>query len=88
MPAVVPTKSGRPWGGREHELEQSIDIEHERFWSAFRAGDADNSGVLVGEVSGLIHDSPSAAHIVENMIAQACVLLGPIPRTLCARRAR
>lgn len=65
------------WHGREHELEQSIDVEHERFGSAFRAGDADNSGVLVGEVSGLIHDSPAAAQIVENMIAQACLLLGP-----------
>ena len=41
-----------------------------------KAGDADNSGVLMGEVSGLIHDAPPAAQIVENMIAQACQLLG------------
>ena len=42
----------------------------------FQAGDADNSGVLMGEVSGLIHDAPPAAQIVEDMVAQACQLLG------------
>lgn len=64
------------WHGRERELEKSIEVEHERFWNAFRAGDADNSGVLMGEVSGIIHDAPPAAQIVENMIAQACQRLG------------
>jgi nitronate monooxygenase len=64
------------WHGRERELEKSIEVEHERFWNAFRAGDADNSGVLMGQVSGIIHDAPPAAQIVENMIAQACELLG------------
>jgi nitronate monooxygenase len=64
------------WHGRERELEKSIDIEQERFWSAFRDGDADNSGVLMGEVSGIVDDAPSAAQIVERMIAQACELLG------------
>jgi nitronate monooxygenase len=63
------------WHGRERELEKSIDIEQERFWSAFRDGDADNSGVLMGEVSGIVDDAPSAAQIVERMIAQACELL-------------
>jgi nitronate monooxygenase len=53
-----------------------IEVEHERFWRAFRAGDADNSGVLIGEVSGIIHDALPAAQIVENMIAQACQCLG------------
>ena len=64
------------WHGREREIEQAIDVEHDRFWSAFQAGDADNSGVLMGEVSGLIHDAPPAAQIVEDMVAQACQLLG------------
>jgi nitronate monooxygenase len=66
------------WHGREREIEQVIEVEHERFWSAFKAGDAENSGVLMGEVSGLIQDAPPAAQIVERMVAQACRLLGPL----------
>jgi len=42
-------------------MEKAIDIEFERFWAAFKAGDADNSGVLMGEVSGIIRDAPPAA---------------------------
>jgi nitronate monooxygenase len=68
------------WHGCERELEQAIDIEHERFQNAFKAGDADNSGVLAGEVSGIIRDSPSAAQIIQDMITQACALLGPHSR--------
>jgi nitronate monooxygenase len=51
-------------------------VEYERFWNAFRAGDADNAGVLMGEVSGIIHDAPPAANIIKDMVAQACQLLG------------
>ncbi len=64
------------WHGRERELEASIDSESEKFWSAFGRGDADNTGVLMGEVSGVIQAAPPAARIVENMIAQACERLG------------
>jgi nitronate monooxygenase len=64
------------WHGRERELEQVIEVEHDRFWSAFRAGDADTSGVLMGEVAGIIRDAPPAAHILEAMVSQACRLLG------------
>lgn len=64
------------WHGREREMEQAIDVEHERFRIAFGAGDADHCGVLMGEVSGIIHDAPSAARIVEDMVAQSCRLLG------------
>jgi nitronate monooxygenase len=65
------------WHGREREIEQAIEVEHERFWHAFRAGDADNSGVLMGEVAGLIDDAPPAAQIIARMVDQACRLLGP-----------
>ncbi len=65
------------WHGREHELEQAIEVEHHKFWSAFNAGDADHCGVLMGEVAGLVRDSPPAAQIVERMIADACQRLGP-----------
>jgi len=64
------------WHGRESELETAIDVEHDRFWAAFKAGDAENSGVLMGEVSGIIHDAPPAAQIVRDMVAQACEVLG------------
>jgi len=64
------------WHGRERELEKSIDVEFRRFWDAFRAGDADNSGVLMGEVSGIIQDAAPAAEIINKMITQACELLG------------
>lgn len=68
------------WHGREGELERAIEVENERFWDAFRSGDADNTGVLAGEVSGIIHDDPPAAVIVDRMVAQACQLLGPHSR--------
>ena len=64
------------WHGRECEMEKAIDVEYERFRAAFEAGDAENTGVLMGEVSGIIRDAPPAAQIVESMIAQACQLLG------------
>jgi nitronate monooxygenase len=64
------------WHGREREIEKVVDVEHERFWSAFKAGDADNSGVLMGEVAGILHDDPPAAQIVGDMVARACELLG------------
>ncbi|WP_426168720.1 NAD(P)H-dependent flavin oxidoreductase [Pseudoduganella sp. R-34] len=63
------------WHGRERELEKSIDVEFERFWDAFRKGDADNSGVLMGEVSGIILDAPPAAEIIQKMVIQATTLL-------------
>jgi len=72
------------WHGRERELEKSIDVEFDRFWDSFRAGDADNSGVLMGEVSGIIQDAPPAAEIVNGMIAQACKLLGSVKVEGCA----
>lgn len=63
------------WHGHERELEQAIDIEHERFWNAVKLGDADNCGVLMGQVSGIIHEAIPAAAIVDSMVSQACQLL-------------
>ncbi|QJR13542.1 NAD(P)H-dependent flavin oxidoreductase [Usitatibacter palustris] len=68
------------WHGREREIEKVIDVEHERFWNAFKAGDAEDSGVLMGEVSGIIKDAPPAAKIIDDMVAQACQLLGSSTR--------
>jgi nitronate monooxygenase len=70
------------WHGREREMEKVIDVEYERFWAAVKAGDAENSGVLMGEVSGIIRDAPPAAQIVERMVAQASELLRGAGRNL------
>jgi nitronate monooxygenase len=75
------------WHGREREIEDAIEVEHESFWRAYQAGDADNAGVLMGEVSGLIHDAPPAAQIIENMVAQACRLMRSGPRCVVSPRA-
>jgi nitronate monooxygenase len=72
------------WHGHERELEKVIDVEFERFWKAFNAGDADNSGVLMGEASGMIHDAPPAARIIEDMVSRACSLLGTASRHVTA----
>lgn len=72
----------KKWHGREQEIEKTIDAESERFWNAFKAGDAENSGVLMGEVSGIIRDAPSAAEIIDSMVSQAAALLGQAPRRL------
>jgi nitronate monooxygenase len=64
------------WHGHDRDLEKVIDVEYQRFWDAFRAGDAENTGVLLGEVSGIIRDAPPAVQIVESMVNQACQLLG------------
>jgi nitronate monooxygenase len=79
---VLRNRFVRKWHGHERELEKSIEVEHERFWSAFRAGDADNSGVLMGEVSGIVHDAPPAAQIIEEMISQACQRLSEASRCM------
>ncbi len=63
------------WHGRERELEKSLDVEFERFREAFKAGDACNAGVLMGEVSGIIQDAPPAAEIINKMVQQAVYLL-------------
>ena len=68
------------WHGREREMEKTIDVESENFMSAFRAGDADNSAVLMGEVSGIIQDDPPAARIVGTTVSRACGLLGSSSR--------
>lgn len=72
---VLKNRFVEKWHGRQSELEGVIDVEFERFWDAFDVGDADDSGVLTGEVSGIIHDAPPAAAIVESMVSQACQLL-------------
>jgi nitronate monooxygenase len=61
------------WHGREGALAEPATnaVEKQRFWTAFRAGDAENSGVFVGEAAGLIRDVRPAGRIVEEMARDA-----------------
>lgn len=65
------------WHGREAALAEASTnaAEQEQYWKAFHAGDAENTGVFIGEAAGLIHDVQPAGAIVESMAAQAHVLL-------------
>ena len=65
------------WHGREAALAETATnaAEKERYWSAFHSGDADNSGVMIGEAVGLIHDVQPARVILETMVSQAERLL-------------
>ena len=65
------------WYGRETFLADPATnaVERERYWKAFRSGDADNAGVMIGEAVGLIRDAPPARAILERMVSQAERLL-------------
>jgi nitronate monooxygenase len=75
---ALATRFVKQWHGRESELEavETNIVQRERYWKAFGSGDADNTGVLIGEAAGLIHEFSSAARIVEDMTAEAERLLG------------
>ena len=70
------------WHGREDALAepQTNAMERERYWSAFRAGDTDNSAVLMGEAAGQIRDVKPAAQILNDIVTQAGEILQKSPR--------
>lgn len=65
------------WQGREAELAQPATraAAAERYWRAFRAGNADETGVFIGEAVGMIRDAPPVASLIARMVAQAQDLL-------------
>lgn len=78
---VMNTRFVEEWHGREAELgtpavQRSQQV---RYWDAYRAGDVDNTGLLVGEAIGLIRDVPSASDIVGTMVSDAERLLARRP---------
>lgn len=63
------------WAGRDAELTAAIETEAPAYQAAFMAGDPQKAAVIFGEAAGLISDIPSAAEIVERMVAEAAELL-------------
>ena len=63
------------WAGRESELRARQPEAAAALQRALETGDADNASLLIGQDAGLIHDIPSAAEIVERIVADAEALL-------------
>ncbi|MHB2165648.1 NAD(P)H-dependent flavin oxidoreductase [Alsobacter sp. R-9] len=61
------------WHGREGVLADPAThaVENERYWAAFRAGNAEDAGVLIGEAVGMIREIAPAREILERIVAQA-----------------
>lgn len=59
------------WLGREVDLLRAQDSEAARYAAARDAADFDIAAVIAGEAAGLVHDVPSAAQIVERIVADA-----------------
>lgn len=74
---AIRTRFTMDWHGREAALAEPATLEREeaRYWAAFKAGDVDNTCVLVGESVGLIHDVAPAGDILRRMIREAEDLL-------------
>lgn len=61
------------WHGREADLAEpsANKIENELYWNAFKAGDAENTGVFTGQAAGLIREVKPVRRILEDMVEQA-----------------
>lgn len=74
---VMKTRFVEDWHGRETELviPEVVDREMQRYVSAMQSGDPDNTGVWVGEATGLINDVRPAADLLQEIIQEAERLL-------------
>ncbi len=63
------------WHGRELELLHRVDQVAAEFAAARSAGNYDVLPVIAGEASGLVHDIPSAAAVLERVVSEAASLL-------------
>lgn len=72
------------WHGREDQLaeEPTLTTQSRLYWDAFHAGDAENTGVLMGQAVGMIHSVESAARVIDDMVGQAERLLAEAPRRI------
>jgi nitronate monooxygenase len=81
---VMKTRFVNEWHGREDELGKPALFEREmnRYLTAMQNGDPDNTGVWVGEATGLINDVRPAADLLQRIVGDAECLLGDKARSL------
>lgn len=74
---VIKTSFVKDWHGREAELarREVHDREMGRYLRAMQNGDPENTGVWVGEATGLINDIRSAQDLLQGMVRDAEGLL-------------
>jgi len=84
MARVMKNRFVEDWHGRESELADAATAEREtqRYLSAVQAGDADNTGVWVGEAAGLIDDVRPAGDLLREIVQDAEHLLRERASTL------
>jgi len=75
---VMKTRFVEDWHGRETELAKPevVDREMQRYVAAMQSGDPDNTGVWVGEATGLIKDVRPAGELLQEIVRDAERLLG------------
>jgi nitronate monooxygenase len=81
---VMKTRFVNEWHGREDDLGEPALFEREmnRYLTAMQNGDPDNTGVWVGEATGLINDVRPAADLLQRIVGDAECLLGDKARSL------
>jgi nitronate monooxygenase len=74
---VMKTRFVEDWHGREADLvkPEVADRERLRYMTAMQDGDPDNTGVWVGEATGLIQDIRPAGELLRKIVADAEHLL-------------
>ncbi len=74
---VIKTRFVEDWHGRETELAnpEVVDREMQRYVSAMQSGDPDNTGVWVGEATGIIKEVRPAGDLLQEMVRDAERLL-------------
>ncbi len=75
---VMKTRFIEDWHGCEADLSKPevVDREMHRYVTAMQNGDPDNTGVWVGEATGLIQDVRSAGELLQKIVGDAERLLG------------
>lgn len=75
---VMKTRFIEDWHGREADLAKPeiADREMHRYVRAMQEGDPDNTGVWVGEATGLIQDVRPAGELLQKIVGDAERLLG------------
>jgi nitronate monooxygenase len=74
---VIKNRFTEAWHGREADLAKPnvVDREMQHYLTAMQTGDPDNTGVWVGEATGLIRDVRPAGELLQDIVQQAERLL-------------